>query len=138
MIQPHDRFSKTMTLTAEGVSAFATAAGDLNPVHHDPTFAAGTRFKRPIASGTQTTALLMGVTASHFSNYGAMVGLEFWVEFKRPVFADDTIKIEWLIVRTEPHQRSGGMIVDLRGRIQNEAGQTAVGAKGKVLVSDVL
>jgi len=27
----------------------------------------------------QTTALLLGLTASHFSKEGAMVGLEFWL-----------------------------------------------------------
>ena len=58
-IRPHQRFSKEITLTPEAVSAFAHAAGDLNPVHHDPDFAARTRFARPIASGTQTSALLM-------------------------------------------------------------------------------
>ena len=100
----HERFSSEVTLTPALVSAYATAAGDFNPIHHDPEFAARTRFGRVIASGTQTTALLLGLTASHFSKLGALVGLEFWVGFRRPVYADETIRMEWLVIRVTAHR----------------------------------
>ncbi|MBV7334673.1 hypothetical protein KFU94_41835 [Chloroflexi bacterium TSY] len=87
---------------------------------------------------TETTALLMGLTATHFAKYGAMVGLEYTIYFKRPVFADETISIEWLIIKTTPYKHTQGLIVDLRGRICNNAGITSVGAKGKVLVAEKL
>jgi 3-hydroxybutyryl-CoA dehydratase len=132
---PHERFSSQVRLTPSAVAAYAHAAGDDNPVHHDPAFAADTRFGRVIASGTHTTALLLGLTASHFSRKGAMVGLEFWVRFRRPVYADETIQLDWIVVRVTPSQRLDGDIVDLRGRIKGEDGQTAVGAKGRVLVT---
>ena len=74
---PRERFSSEMTLTPALVGAFARAAGDDNPIHHDPEFAALTQYGRPIASGTHTTALLLGLTASHFSKKAVMVGLEF-------------------------------------------------------------
>jgi 3-hydroxybutyryl-CoA dehydratase len=135
---PRERFASEITLTPPGVGAFARAAGDDNPVHHDPAFAASTRYGRVIASGTQTAALLMGTTASHFSRRGAMVGLEFWFRFRRPVYADETVRVEWLVVKVTPHARLGGEIVDLRGRIRGQDGQTAVGAKGRVLVTDQL
>ena len=60
---PHERFSSQVRLTPSAVAAYAHAAGDDNPVHHDPSFAADTRFGRVIASGTHTTALLLGLTA---------------------------------------------------------------------------
>jgi acyl dehydratase len=91
------------------VAEFASAAGDTNPVHRDPEFAAATRYARPIASGTQTTALLL-------------------------IYADDTIQLEWLAIDVTPNDRLGGDIVDLRRRIKRSDGQTAVGAKGRVLV----
>ena len=100
---PHERFSSTVRLSPSAVATYAQAAGDDNPVHHDPSFAAATRFGRVIASGTHTTALLLGLTASHFSRKGAMVGLEFWVRFRRPVFADETIQLDWLVVRVTPN-----------------------------------
>jgi acyl dehydratase len=136
--QSHDRFAREVTLTPEVVGQFAQLAGDTNPIHHDSEFAALTRFKKLVASGTHTSALLGALTASHFSQYGAMLGLEFWYQYKRPVFADEKIRLEWLIISVRPGNRLNGYIVDLRGRILNELGQTAVGAKGRVLVVDQL
>jgi acyl dehydratase len=137
-VKPHERFSSEVTLTPEAVAAFANVAGDQNPLHHNPVYAATTRYKRVIASGSQTTSLLMGLTATHFSQQGAMVGLEFWFRFRRPIYADETIHLEWLVVSVKSHARLGGAIVDLRGRIRNAAGETAVGAKGRVLVTEQL
>jgi len=135
---PRDRFSLNVALTPETVAAYAKAVGDNNPVPHDATFAAATRYKRVIASGTHTTALLLGLTASHFSKHGAMVGLEFWVRFERPIYADETLLLEWLVVKVTPNARLRGDVVELRGRIKGQDGETAVGAKGRVLVADSL
>jgi 3-hydroxybutyryl-CoA dehydratase len=135
---PHERFSTEVTLTPAMVAAYADAAGDTNPVHHSPHFAEGTRYRRVIASGTHTTALLLGLTASHYSKAGAMVGLEFWVRFRRPIFADETIRLEWLVISVTSNDRLGGDVVELRGRITGQNGETAIGAKGKVLVTDRL
>jgi acyl dehydratase len=133
-----ERFSSETTLSAEAVAAHALMAGDTNPVHHDREYAKSTRFGRPIASGTHTTALLLGLTAKHFSEQAAMLGLEFWVRFRRAIFVDETIKIEWLVVRVARNERLGGDVVDLRGRIKGQDGLTAVGAKGRVLVTSAL
>ena len=137
-VRPRDRFSSQVVLNPAMVSEFARSAGDDNPVHHDPFFAATTKYRRPIASGTHTTALLLGLTASHFSKGATMVGLEFWVRFRRPVFADETIRLEWLVIKVTPNTRLGGDVVELRGRVKGEDGQTAVGAKGRVLVTNRL
>jgi 3-hydroxybutyryl-CoA dehydratase len=135
---PRERFSAEITLTPALVAAYAQAAGDTNPVHHDPEFAADTRYGRLIASGTHTTALLLGLTASHYSERGAMVGLEFWVRFRRPIYADETILLEWLVVKVTPNEKLKGDIVELRGRIRSQNGVTALGAKGRVLITDRL
>jgi 3-hydroxybutyryl-CoA dehydratase len=135
---PRERFSSEVTLTPTMVSAYAHAAGDANPIHHDAEFASSTRYGRVIASGTHTTALLLGLTASHFSKMGVMVGLEFWVCFRRPIYADETIRLEWLVIKVTPNEKLNGDIVELRGRIRGQDGQTAVGGKGRVLVTDRL
>jgi acyl dehydratase len=134
----HERFSSLVRLTPETVSEYSHAVGDTNPVHHDPDFAKATRFGRLIASGTHTTALLLALTASHFSKRGSMVGLEFWVRFRKAIFADETIRLEWLTIKVTPNAKLHGDVVELRGRIQNERGETALGAKGRVLVTDSL
>lgn len=135
---PRERFSSEVTLTPAAVAEYARAAGDTNPVHHDPAFAAATRYGRLIASGTHTSALLMGLTASHFSQRGAMVGMDFWLRFRRPIYADETIRLEWLVIKVTPNARLKGEIVELRGRIKGEDGKTSLGAKGRVLVTDQL
>ena len=46
-VQPHERFTAEVRLTPATVSAFAHTVGDVNPVHHDPHYAATTRYQRP-------------------------------------------------------------------------------------------
>lgn len=132
-IRPRERFSLEVRLTPASVAYFAQLVGDDNPIHHDATFASRTRYGRLIASGTHTTALLLALTASYFCKRGGMVGLEFWQQFRRPVFANESIKLEWLVVRVTPKPALGGDIVELRGRIKGSDGRTAVGAKGRIL-----
>ena len=136
--QPHERFSAQVSLAPGTVSTFAHAVGDTNPVHHDADAAAKSRFGRLIASGPQTTAHLLALTASHFCQRGAMLGLEFCFRFRRPIYADETIRLEWLVVSVKESPRLSGEIIDLRGRIRKENGETAVGAKGRVLVTENL
>jgi len=136
--QPHERFSATVAFSPAAVREFADTVGDSNPIHHDPDFAAATRFGRQLASGPQTTAHLLALTASHFSKRGAMLGLEFWVRFRKPVYADETITLEWLVVSVKRNAQLNGEIVDLRGRVCKQNGETAVGAKGRVLVTEKL
>ena len=135
---PRERFSSDVTLSPAMVAEFATAAGDDNPLHHDEAFAATTRYGRPTASGPHTTALLLALTASHYSKKGAMIGLEFWVRFRRPIYADEVIRLEWLVVKVTPNPKLAGDVVELRGRIQNQSGDTALGARGRILVTERL
>src|SRR4029079_18158564 len=135
---PRERFSSRVALSPAMVVEFANAAGDNKPIPHDPEFAAGTRFGRPTASGPHTTALLLALTASHFSKQGAMLGVEFWVRCGRPIYADETILLEWLVVKVTPNETLRGDVVELRGRIKGQDGRTAVGAKGRLLVTDRL
>jgi acyl dehydratase len=135
---PRERFSSEVKLSPEAVIQFATAAGDTNPIHHDGEFAATTRFGRPTASGPHTSALLLALTAAHFSKKGAMLGLEFWIRFRRPIYADETILLEWMVVKVTPNEKLRGEIVELRGRIKGQDGKTSLGAKGKILVTDRL
>lgn len=131
----HERFSCDVTLTPEIVAAYARSIGDINPVHHDFGFAATTRFGRLIASGAHTSALLLALTASHYSQHCKMIGLEYWVSFRRALYADETIRLEWLVTRVTPNAKLKGDIVDLRGRVRNENGETALGARARILVT---
>jgi len=80
----------------------------------------------------------MSYTPANFSKFSPMVGLEFTFKFKSPVKADDEVKMEWMIVNSRQSKKFGGYRVDLRGRLVDSSGKTAVGAKGKVLLSEKL
>jgi acyl dehydratase len=54
------------------------------------------------------------------------------------VYADETIRLEWLVVKVTANEKLKGDIVELRGRIKAQDGQTALGARGRVLVTDRL
>lgn len=132
----HERFSREVRLSPEMVAAYAHSVGDHNPLHHDLAFAATTRFGRLIASGAHTSALLLALTAFHYSRGCNMVGLEYRVHFRRPIFADETIRLEWLVKKVRPNVRLGGDLVDLRGCVRKESGETAIGAQARILVSE--
>ena len=134
-ISPRIRFSKRIQLNKSEISRFARAAGDSNPLHHDERFARQSKYGGIVASGPHTSALLMGLTADHFSRIGPMVGLEFSFRFRAPVPANQWLTLEWLVVRVTEHQRLGGQLVEMRGRLRTDAGVTAVGASGTVLVT---
>jgi 3-hydroxybutyryl-CoA dehydratase len=133
-----ERFNSEVTLTPQTVAAFSAAAGDTNPIHFDAAFAATTRYGRLIASGTHTSSLLLGLTATHFSKRGSVVGLEFTVTFRRAVFADETVRVEWDVVKVTPNAKLNGEIVDMLGRLLGRDGLPSVEAKGRVLVTDQL
>ena len=133
-----ERFSKTVRITADEVTRFAHASGDDNPIHHDAGYARTTRIGRVIASGAHTSSLLMAHTAAHFSRSGPMLGLDFSFRFKRPVFVDQEVRMDWLVVGVRSSTRLRGDVVDLRGRMVSECGTTVVGARGRVLLKDSL
>ena len=49
--------------------------------------------------------LLLALTASHYSKKCAMVGIEFWVRFRRAIYANETIRLEWLVIKVTPNEK---------------------------------
>jgi 3-hydroxybutyryl-CoA dehydratase len=133
-----ERFSEVVQMTVEDTVAFAKAAHDFNPLHHSHEAAAGSRYKKLIASGTQMAARLMALSATHFSKKGDVVGLDFSVRFHKPVFADETVTLEWEVAVVTPTSSLKGDLVEMKGRVTNAKGELAVAATGRVLVSEKL
>ncbi|NVO13350.1 MAG: MaoC family dehydratase [Rhodoplanes sp.] len=133
-VDPTEKFSTTLHVSFADASAFAALAGDRNPLHHDPDFAAGTRYKVPIISGPQMAAQLMGFLASHYAARGAVIGHDISFRFHVPIPADQEITLEWSVdsVTEAPHLKSD--VVILRGRILTAAGKVATTAKARILV----
>ena len=119
-------FARTVTFDEPAIRAFARAAGDENPLHHDAAYAAASRFGGIIASGTHHGALMMGLVATELTRTGAGVGLEFSLAFRKPVPAGMTMRLEWTVTELEPAPRLGGTIVHLTGRMTDVATGTLV------------
>lgn len=133
-----DTFSETLTMTPEDAKAFSRAARDFNPLHLDEDVAANSRYRKLIVSGTQTAAHLMALTATHFSQRGDVVGLDFSIRFHKPVFADDTVTLAWEVIEVKPTSSGQSDVVDMKGRVTNAAGELVVAATGRVMVSEKL
>ena len=136
LCQPGTRFSQSNILSEESISQFATMSGDSNPLHHDAEYASNSRFGRIAACGAHSSSLLMSLTADYFSQFGDMLGLDFWFRFRRPVFANTEFSLEWLIIANAWNHKLSGTVIDLRGRLRTGLQNTAVGAKGKILLLD--
>ena len=82
--------TRSLTVSAEHVAAYADITGDRNPLHFDPQFAARTRFGRLVAQGGLTTGLLHALVAMDLPGPGTVFLSQDW-KFTAPVFIGDTI-----------------------------------------------
>lgn len=85
--------SRTMTVTAEHVSAYAQITGDYNPLHFDESFASRTKFGRLVAQGGLTTGILHALVAMDMPGPGTVFLSQNW-KFTAPVYIGDTITAE--------------------------------------------
>lgn len=129
-----ETFSSTHQFTPDAVRAFSLAMGDANPLHLDAEAATRSRYGQLIASGTHTGALLMGLTATHFSQRTTVVGVGFDIAFKRPVFANAAVTLTWRVTQVEPHRGGPAQLVTLEGAMRDASGTVCVAATGTVLV----
>jgi acyl dehydratase len=93
--------TRSLTLTAEHVKAYAAITGDHNPLHFDEAFAAQTKFKRLVVQGGLTTGLLHALVATDLPGPGTVFLSQNW-KFTAPVFIGDTISAEAEILSRHP------------------------------------
>ena len=129
-----ETFSRSTTLDAAGIGAFALSVGDHNPLHHDAAFAKASRFGGIIACGPQYASMLMGLVASRYGADQASVGLEFGFRFVKPVRAGDTITLTWTVAAVDFNPKLKGDVVTLDGSITNQDGVEVLTSRGKVVV----
>lgn len=89
------RFTKT--ITQADVTLFAGITGDFNPLHVDHVHAAATRFGRPVVHGVFLAGLISNVLGMQLPGPGALYASQK-LDFKLPVFIDDTITAEVEVV----------------------------------------
>jgi predicted Fe-S protein YdhL (DUF1289 family) len=129
-----EQMEATLELPADSIKSFATLVNDQNPLHHNDTYAEASQFGSLIASGTQPTAHLMAVLATHFSAYAQPLGLEFGIKLVRAVKVNDVLKMRWLV--TDAHWKASlnGDLVKLEGEALNQLGEAVIKATATIVV----
>ncbi|MGH6719173.1 MAG: MaoC family dehydratase [Alphaproteobacteria bacterium] len=79
------------TINAAEITLFAGVSGDINPVHLNQEFAAGTQFEGCIAHGMLTASLISTVLGTKLPGPGC-VYLSQNLKFLTPVRAGDTVR----------------------------------------------
>jgi acyl dehydratase len=103
------------TVTEADVVNFAGLTGDINPLHLDAVYAAGTRFGQRLPHGQLLFVLALGlaerVIAPLFhESIVAFAGVDR-LRFIRPVFIGDTIRLERRVLSAEPRDEETGLLV---------------------------
>jgi 3-hydroxybutyryl-CoA dehydratase len=114
--------TRTHTITAEHISAFAAISGDHNPLHMDESYAAVTQFKKPLVHGMFLGALVSELVGMHLPGMRCLLVKET-LEFKLPVFVGDTVHIEGTLA----HKSEVARILEIHIRILRDADTVAEG-----------
>jgi 3-hydroxybutyryl-CoA dehydratase len=130
-----DSFDRVVTLDEGSIAAFATSIGDSNPLHHDRDTAARSRFGGIIASGPQTSSLMMGLAAAWFTARGESVGLEFSFRFRKALRAGQSLRLAWTITGTVNKPSLNGDLVSLSGSAVDGAGNLVIEADALALLA---
>jgi predicted Fe-S protein YdhL (DUF1289 family) len=135
VVRVGERMEATLELPPDSIKSFATLVNDQNPLHHDDTYAEASRFGSLIASGTQPTAHLMAMLATHFSAYAQPLGLEFGIKLVHAVKANDVLNMNWQVVDAHWKTSLNSDLVKLEGEALNQLGETVVKATATIVVT---
>lgn len=131
---------RMLKYSREDIAQFARMTYDHNPLHYDSEAAEKARFGEIIAAGQHTSAIMMGMVATHFSRADdglqrEMLCLNFNFSYKAPVFADQDIVITWKVASVEWNPKLGGQLAHLDGLASINAKPSVI-ARGTILVKE--
>ncbi|MAT95341.1 MAG: 3-hydroxybutyryl-CoA dehydratase [Halioglobus sp.] len=110
------------------VLLFAAVSGDVNPVHLDADFAAGTQFGERIAHGMLTGAIISAALAMELPGPGT-VYLGQSLRFRLPVKIGDTVTVELEVVEKKDRRQ----FVTLQCRARNQHGDEVASGSADVM-----
>ncbi|MBT5415226.1 MAG: MaoC family dehydratase, partial [Rhodospirillaceae bacterium] len=124
-----DRAEISVDVTEDLVGRFAEYSGDRNPLHLDPAYAEGTRFKRRVAHGMSYAALFSRLIGMDLPGPGAL-----WMSqsfrFAKPAFIGDRLTLS---VEIEKLTESTGAVT-LACRAVNQLGDEIMSGTGEVMM----
>jgi 3-hydroxybutyryl-CoA dehydratase len=122
--------SFTKTIGGDDVALFAKVSGDDQPLHLDATFAAKTRFKKPIAHGMLSAGLISAAIGTKLAPEFVAVYLSQQLRFRMPVNIGDTITAELEVTAVDAEKR----ILTVRTDCLNQNGEAVVKGEATVLL----
>ena len=140
LIAVGEKVTRRMRYSRADIAQFAHMSLDENPLHLDSMVAQRARFGEIVASGQQTSAILMGMLATHYSRSDdgvarQMICLNMNFAFKAPVFAEQEIVLQWQVSSVTPNAKLQGLVGLLDGHASVVHGKPSVIARGTILVS---
>ena len=131
--EPGQHVTLSKTFTEEDVRRFIEITGDVNPLHVDEAFAAGTQFGRRVLHGMLTASILSTMVGMLLPGTGAVYRSQT-IAFLRPVYIGDTVTAHF-VVRAVDRVRHR---LQIDSWIENEAGERVIeGACEVGLLRDV-
>jgi len=131
--EPGQHVTLRKTFTEEDLRRFIEITGDVNPLHVDETFAAGTQFGRRVLHGMLTASILSTMVGMLLPGTGAVYRSQT-IAFLRPVHVGDTVTAHF-VVRAVDRVRHR---LQIDSWIENEAGERVLeGACEAGLLRDV-
>lgn len=126
--------SPKRTITEADIVNFAGVSGDFNPLHTDEEFAKNTIFKKRIAHGALTFAIITGlldklgfIRESIIAFYGVDK-----LRFTKPVYPGDTIMV--IIEVVDKSEKKGNGIITLHNEAVNQRGEMVLVCNTKFLI----
>ena len=113
--------SFTKTFTEDDVQRFIEITGDVNPLHVDEEFAAGTPFGRRILHGMLTASIFSTMVGMLLPGTGAIYRSQT-IRFLLPVHIDETV-IAHFVVRSIDRVKHR---LEIDAWIENEAGEHVI------------
>ncbi len=122
------------TITEADITFHAGHSGDYFPHHVDVEFCKSQPFERPIAHGTMTFTIGVGLTATEINPRAMTYGYEK-LRFPTPVFAGDTIRTRITIKEKHDHPTKAnyGKVIEAK-EVFNQDGKTVMYAEHILLV----
>jgi acyl dehydratase len=131
--EPGQHVTLRKTFTEEDVRRFIEITGDVNPLHVDEEFAAGTQFGGRVLHGMLTASILSTMVGMLLPGTGAVYRSQT-IAFLRPVHVGDTVTAHF-VVRAVDRVRHR---LQIDSWIENEAGERVLeGACEAGLLRDV-
>jgi len=114
----------------QDIRMFSAISGDVNPVHLDEEFAAGTMFRGRIAHGALTGAIISAALAMELPGPGTIY-LGQTLRFTRPVKIGDRITAHLEVIG----KRDDKKIITVACEVTNQDGKSVANGEAQVMAS---